>query len=145
MSFSYRRRSDSSVENIVGTLIASHRAMRLDPVEYNLVLTLVLCRPGESSFLIRMQWRRNRICFYTCDGQIHDSISPIIYKLFIILIDPRSVDIFWSKYLILSPYTIDPFNLSSHIGHFNSEGFFFFLVNFNFENVRFFWTRRIEL
>jgi len=46
--FSYRRRSNSRVENVVATLIASHRAMRLDPVEYNLVLTLVLCRPGKS-------------------------------------------------------------------------------------------------
>ncbi|XP_025425213.1 nuclear hormone receptor family member nhr-67 isoform X2 [Sipha flava] len=39
----------SRVENIVATLIASHRAMRLDPVEYNLVLTLVLCRPDLCS------------------------------------------------------------------------------------------------
>lgn len=43
-------RPGSRIENIVATLIASHRAMRLDPVEYNLVLTLVLCRPGKSSY-----------------------------------------------------------------------------------------------
>jgi hypothetical protein len=43
-------RPSSRVENIVATLIASHRAMRLDPVEYNLVLTLVLCRPGKSLY-----------------------------------------------------------------------------------------------
>lgn len=40
-------RSNSRVENIVATLIAGHRAMRLDPVEYNLILILILCRPGE--------------------------------------------------------------------------------------------------
>lgn len=39
-------RSNSRLENIVASLIASYRAMRLDPVEYNLVLTLILCRPG---------------------------------------------------------------------------------------------------
>jgi len=44
-------RSNSNVERIVATLIASHRAIRLDSVEYNLVLTLVLCRPGKLYFL----------------------------------------------------------------------------------------------
>ncbi|KAL4131344.1 hypothetical protein QTP88_008675 [Uroleucon formosanum] len=39
--------SNSSIEHIVATLIASHRAMRLDSIEYKLVLTLVLCRPAE--------------------------------------------------------------------------------------------------
>ncbi|XP_025200699.1 nuclear receptor subfamily 2 group E member 1, partial [Melanaphis sacchari] len=45
--------SNSSVEHIVATLIASHQAMRLDSVEYNLVLTLILCRPdlcGSAEF-----------------------------------------------------------------------------------------------
>ncbi|VVC41271.1 Zinc finger, nuclear hormone receptor-type,Nuclear hormone receptor, ligand-binding domain,Zinc [Cinara cedri] len=38
--------SNSRVENIVTALIASYQAVRLDPVEYNLVLALILCRPG---------------------------------------------------------------------------------------------------
>lgn len=44
-------RSNSSIEHIVATLIVSHRAMRLDSVEYNLVLTLILCRPGKWCYL----------------------------------------------------------------------------------------------
>lgn len=39
--------SNSRVENLVATLIAGHRAMRLDPIEYNLVLILILCRSGK--------------------------------------------------------------------------------------------------
>ncbi|XP_050540305.1 nuclear receptor subfamily 2 group E member 1 isoform X2 [Daktulosphaira vitifoliae] len=37
--------SGLSEENLLATLITNHRAMKLDSVEYNLILTLILCRP----------------------------------------------------------------------------------------------------